>query len=122
MGHADSVTSILERSAEGFSLASVFREFDRLRQQLSLRSHGVPGVFTGFTMLNTDETLLRDPRTPDRITVSARVVGEAARSTRVEYRASFTREQCAGWTTMVVAHGSGVTVHPTFREVRSPRR
>ena len=113
MGDARCVTTALDRSSESLTLATIFAAFDRLRQQLSYQTHGVAGAFTGFTTLNTQAELLTDPRAPSQILLSATVTGESARSTRVEYKASFNRETCSGWTTWVIVQGSGVTIHPT---------
>jgi hypothetical protein len=113
MGNARRVTTTLDGSSDSLTLASVFQAFDQLRQRLSFQTHGVAGAFTGFTTLSTHAELLTDRRAPSRILVSATVTDESARTTRVEYQASFGRETCVGWGTWVIVRGSGVTVHPT---------
>lgn len=112
MGNPPRVAATLDRSSETLTLASVFQAFDRLRQQLSFEMYGTAGVFTGFTSLNTYGELLTHPETPTQIALTATVCGQSARSTRVEYEASFRRKAGSKWTTWVIARGTGVTIHP----------
>jgi hypothetical protein len=93
------------------SIAEVLRDLELTRRKLAIETEGCPGAFTGFTSLAVNAGAL-SACVDAEISLSVTSVARAGRATAMDFEASVSHRVAAGWESVTVITGRGVTIYP----------